>query len=509
MVSENNKRIAKNTILLYVRTFVIQLIALYTSRKILEILGIEDFGIYNVVGSVVGMLAFLNGSMTVATARFLTIELGKKNFQAYNRVFSMAVIIHFVIALIILLAAETIGLWFVNSQLNIPAERMFATNCVYQTSILIVLINIIQTPYTASLTAHEHFNVYAYVNIGEAVLKLVVVFLLMLASWDKLVVYGILLMAVQLSSATIYRSYAIKHFQGCRFCWQWNRNIFRAMFGFTSWNMLGTLAWLFKDQGSNMLMNIFGNPMINAARGISCQVSGATKNLVSGFGTAVSPQLTKNYAADNQEGLHKLLMTSSKISYILLFIITLPILLELPYILDLWLVDVPEHAVLFTRIIMIEALCDPLGNPMITSLMATGNIRNYQIVVGGFMLLNLPISYVFLRMGLPIFVPLAVSLCISVFSLILRLYFCKMQIALSAMAYWNKVVCPIIFLTILSALCPIVVLNEMDEGFFRLIVTILTCFVSVTVCAYAIGLSNSERSIVNNLVKEQIQKKRK
>lgn len=500
MVSENNKRIAKNTMLLYTRTLFSQLLALYTSRKILEIIGIEDFGIYNVVGGVTGLLTFLNGSMAVATQRFLTIELGKNDLNAYNRVFCMAYIIHIALAFVILLIAETIGLWFVNHCLNIPDERMVAANWIYQTSIAIMMLSIIQTPYIASLTAHERMGIYAYVGMGESILRLAVVFLLLITSHDKLIVYGFMLLSIQLIAAMVYRGYCVKHFPECKYKWTWNKKLFHSLLGFTSWNLFGTIAWILKDQGNNMLMNIFGNPLINAARGVSYQVSNAVQNLVNGFSTAVNPQLTKNYATDNREGLHKLMMLSSKLSFFLLLFLALPIIIEISYILDLWLVEVPTYSTLFTRIILVESLCATLGGPMITSLLATGHIKWYQIVVGSVMLLNVPISYLLLYIGFPIETPIIVSLIITSLCFVLRLWFCKYQLTLSIRTYLRSVIVPTFAVAILSSFLPIFASLLMDEGFLRLFITIVISTISVSLCTYFIGLSRKEQLLVRDLI---------
>lgn len=500
MVSENNKRIAKNTILLYVRTLFCQLLGLYTSRKILEILGASDFGVYNVVGGVVVMLAFLNGSMAVATSRFLTIELGRKDLKAYNKIFSMGVNIHLFLALVVFIVAETAGLWFLNSYLNIPDERMMAANCVFQTSLIAILLSIIQTPYMASITAHEHMNIYAYVSMTESVLKLGMVFLLLTISSDKLIAYGLLMLGVTINSVIIYRLYCLKHFSECKYHNSWDTKLFQSMLGFTGWNMFGTIAWALKGQGCNMLMNIFGGPIVNAARGVSYQVSSALQSLVSGFSTAVAPQLTKSYASENREALNRLLMASSKISFILLYFFALPVFLELPYLLDLWLVDVPPHVHIFTRIIILESLCETLGSPMITSLLATGKIKWYQFVVGSVMLLNIPISYALLKMGLPISIPLFVSLVLTILALILRLWFCRRQISLSVREYIYKVLMPLGAVILLSPILPTIVSAYMNEGFFRLLATVFISLISVGGCVYFLGLSNKERSLVQGLI---------
>lgn len=506
MISEDNKRIAKNTILLYVRTLFSQLLGLYTSRKVLEILGVSDYGVYNVVGGVVTMLTFLNGSMAVATSRFLTIELGRNNMKAYNKIFSMSVNIHLFLAIIVFIVAETVGLWFVNTYLNIPMERMAAANWVYQTSLVAIMLSIIQTPYSASITAHEHMNIYAYVGMMESVLKLSAVFLLLAISYDRLVFYGFMMLGVTVNSVIIYRIYCLKHFNECRYHKIWDKSLFQSMLDFTGWNMFGSVAWVLKGQGSNMLMNIFGGPLINAARGVSYQVSSAVQNLVSGFSAAVAPQLTKKYASENREALNKLLMTSSKISFVLLLFVALPVSLEISYLLDLWLVDVPQYANVFTRIILLEALCETLGSPMITSLLATGKIKWYQIVVGSVMLLNIPLSYILLKIGFPIFIPLVVSLVLTAVALILRLWFCKKQISLSVRTYVWKVLIPLGIVILLSAIFPTLVSLYMDEGFLRLLSTTITSVLFVGICSYFFGLSKNERYAMHSLVVNGLKK---
>lgn len=504
MVSENNKRIAKNTMLLYVRTLFSQLLALYTSRKILEIIGVEDFGIYNVVGGVVVMLTFLNGSMGVATQRYLTIELGKNDMLAYNKIFSMACIIHIVMALLIFVAAETLGLWFLNAYLNIPSERMFAANCIYQASILVVLLGIVQTPYNASLMAHERMSVYAYVGMGESILRLLIVFLLLVISYDRLITYAFLLLGVQLISALIYRIYCIHHFEECKFHWLWDKTLFRSMLGFTGWNLFGTIAWILKDQGNNMLMNIFGGPLINAARGISYQVSSAVQNLVSGFGTAVNPQLTKYYASEDKDGLHRLMFSSSRISFFLLLLIALPVMIEVPYLLHLWLVEVPAYTVLFTRIILLEALFNTLSGTLITCLLATGIIKWYQIVVGSIMLLNIPISYLLLKLGFSIETPLIVSLVIILISTGVRLWFGKFQLSINILAYVREVVKPVMIVFVLSSIFPMFVYETMECGFLRLIVTFIISVLSVSLCVYFLGMSKGEQFFLHAFVRNHI-----
>ena len=297
----DNKRIAKNTIYLYIRTFVSMIVALYTSRKILEALGVDDFGIFNVVGGIISLMSFINGSMSVATQRYLTYELGRGTEGQFNKVFNMAVYIHAIIAVIVLIAAETMGVWFVNTQLNIPEVRMEAANWVFQATILTTILGILQTPYNAAIISHEHMHIYAYVGLGETLAKLFIVWGLFYYPYDRLSIWGFAIFLLQFLIAMIYRMYCSRQFPECRLHLRWNKAIFNSMVQFTGWNMFGTIAWLLKDQGINILMNLFGGPVANAARGVSCQVSGAIQNLTGGFQSAVNPQLTKRYAAHESE----------------------------------------------------------------------------------------------------------------------------------------------------------------------------------------------------------------
>ena len=496
MSVETNKRIVKNTIFLYIRTFVSMIISLYTSRKILEALGVSDFGIYSVVGGVITMLTFLNGSMSVATQRFLTVELGKKDRGDYNRIFNMTVLIHIGLAALVLIAAETVGLWFVNTYLNIPAGRMSAANWVFQASVLSTLLSILQTPYHASIVSHEHMHVYAYVGLGESFGKLFLVFLLIVYPYDRLIFWGFIMFFFQFLMAIIYRVYCIRQFPECKMCLKWDSTIFNSMLKFTGWNMFGTIAWLLKDQGVNVLMNIFGGPIANAARGVSGQISGAVQGLTGGFQSAVNPQITKRYASYDSEATCRLLCESSKMSYFLLFIIALPVMMEADFILKLWLVEVPPMAPLFTRIILIEALLGALGNPMITSLMATGNIKWYQIVVGSSLLFIIPVAYLLLKAGYPIETAMIVSALFILLGDVLRVVFCKKQLGLSLRLFGLKVVLPITVVTGLSVVLPLFIHYNLSEGWSRLIIsTALSCLI-VGVLIYTIGLTATERSFI-------------
>lgn len=505
MTVTDSKRIAKNTIFLYIRTFVSMIVALYTSRKILEALGVEDFGILNVVGGVITLMAFINGSMSVATQRYLTYELGRENGGNFNQVFNIALKVHVIIAAVVLIAAETVGLWFVNTHLNIPAERMGAANWIYQATVLSSILGIIQTPYNAAIISHEHMHIYAYVGLGETFARLFIVLGLLIYPYDRLAIWGFAFFALQLAISIIYRWYCIRKFDNCKFHLKyWDKGLLKSMLGFTGWNMFGTIAWTAKDQGANILLNIFGGPVYNAARGVAGQVTGALRNLIGGFQTAVNPQLTKNYASGNNEATCFLLCKSSKFSYFLMLIISVPVLAEIDYILKLWLVEVPPMASLFTRLVILENLFDTLAGPMITSLMATGRIKWYQIIVGTILLLNIPIAYVLLKAGFHIATPLIVSIVFMLLGNASRIIFCRNMLGLSLRTYIHTVILPISVISLLSII-PVAVINStMEQGFLRLATNITVGITTVTTLVYSIGLTGTERRFILNAIRPRL-----
>lgn len=501
-MAEIDKRlIARNTLYLYLRTFISMIVSLFTSRLILEALGVTDFGILNVVGGVIVMMSFLNGSMSVATQRFLSYELGLGRGGQFSKVFSMAVYIHHILALLILIFGETVGLWFVNNYLVIPVDRMFAANCVYQTSIFVCLLGIIQTPYNAAIVAHEKMHVYAWFGLGETFLKLACVIILLRLDANRLVIWAAMLFGIQFTSAVILRIYCVYSIHGCKVGRRgWNAEIFHQMLGFTGWNMFGTIAWSFKDQGANILLNIFGGPAVNAARGVSGQVCGAVRNLISGFQSAVNPQLTKSYASGHNGDTCRLLCQSSKISFFLMLVISLPVMSQISFLLGIWLVEVPPYAAVFTCLVIVESLFDTLAGPMITALLATGRIKWYQIIVGSVLLLNIPISYLWLKSGGPIQTPLIVSIIMMLVGNATRLIFCRSMLGLSLRKYCRDVAFPVLVAFVIGGLAMVLVNTLMDEGWGRLFVSVATSLLVVGTFTYTLGLKVGERNAVRSMV---------
>ena len=510
MVENNNKRVAKNTLFLYFRMILIMLVTLYTSRVILAQLGIKDYGIYNVVGGVVTMFAFLNNCMTSSTQRFMTFELGRGDMQRLKDVFAASLNIHAMIALVIVLLAETVGLWFVNTKLVIPADRMVAANWVYQFAILSFCINIIQVPYNAVLIAHEKMSVYAYICIVEVFLKLGIVYLLVVCPFDKLIAYGIMLFGVQLIVRCIYQIYCRKHYQESKFRLFWDKDLYRQMSGFAGWNLFGSVAWLLRDQGVNIILNMFFGPVINAARGVATQVSGAVMSFITNFQMALNPQITKNYANGNIDEMENLSYLGIKFSYMILFILALPLSVNIDYVLQLWLVEVPNYAALFIILILIDAMAGTLfGTPLMTSLSATGVIRNYQIVVSLVILCIVPVGYVFLKLGYDAPSVFYITILFSFLSGFVRFLFCRRQIGYSLKKMAKGVLLPLFGMTALSLPIPIYlkleVLNNISFSNF-IILSIVAVAVSGTTAWY-IGMKKKERTTICELVRNKIHKK--
>jgi len=508
--SSNNKRVAKNTLFLYFRMILIMLVTLYTSRVVLAELGIEDYGIYNVVGGVVIMFSFLNNCMSTATQRFLTFELGRGDMERLKRVFAASLNIHIAIGILIILLAETIGLWFVNEKLVISADRIVAANWVYQFSILTFCINIIQVPYNAVLIAHEKMSVYAYISILEALLKLGIVYLLVIIPTDKLVIYSILVFTVQFIIRGIYQVYCRRNYIESRFKLFWDKELYKQMSSFAGWNLFGSVAWLLRDQGINIVLNLFFGPAINAARGVASQVSNAVMGFISNFQVALNPQITKDYAIGNIDGMERLSYLGIKFSFLILFTMAFPLCLNIDYVLHLWLVEVPDYAALFIILIMIDSLANTLfGSPLMTSLAATGRIRNYQIVVSCIILCILPVGYVALKIGCDAPSVFYVSIVFTLIAGFVRFLFCRKQIGYSLRKMSRNVLLPAIGVSAVSLPLPIYIKCcwlEAQSWVNFILLCAISAFVTMLV-SWFVGLRKNERQTLISTIKKKIHKR--
>lgn len=510
MQDSNNKRVAKNTLFLYFRMILIMLVTLYTSRVILAELGISDYGIYNVVGGVVMMFTFLNNSMATATQRYLTYELGKGDREKIKKVFATALNIHIIIAIIIVLLAETVGLWFLNYKMNIPANRMVAANWVFQFSILTFCTNIIQIPYNAALISHEKMSIYAYISILEVLLKLGIVYLLAISPIDKLIIYAILVFVVQLIIRNIYQFYCRKNYKECRFALVWDKKLYKEMSGFAGWNLFGSLAWLLRDQGLNILLNLFFGPVINAARGISMQVCNAVRGFITNFQVALNPQITKNYANNNIQQMENLVIIGLKFSFILLFCIVLPLSINIDFVLHLWLEKVPAYTGYFVILILIDSLIGNLfGTPLMTSLAATGKIRNYQIVVSSIIILIVPVSYFVLKLDCRPEMVFYVSIVLTGISGIMRFMYCHKQIGFSYKKIITNVLFPVLGISLLSLPIPLYFrfyIWKDTTTFSTFILLCILCIVVTLIASWFVGLKKRERVLLITFVNNKLHK---
>ena len=507
MPASNNRRIARNTAILYFRMLLIMTVSLFTIRVVLKTLGTVDYGIYNVVGGIVVMFSFFSNTMASASQRFFAFELGRNDITQLKKTFSLTITIYAIIAVIVLLLAETIGLWFLNTQLIIPVDRMEAANWIYQFSILSFLITIMTIPYNAAIIAHENMKVYAYVSIIEVVLKLVNVYILVFFSFDKLKLYACLMFLVTCIITFIYRTVCKRKYDECRFRFYWDKGLFYTLMGYSGWNLFGAVSSILNNQGINILLNIFFGPVVNAARAIAYRVNDAVNQFVMNFLTAVRPQITKYYAAEEKEKMMKLVFQSSKFSYFLLFLLSMPILLETNFIFKIWLKETPQYVVLFTRLVIITALIDSLSYSLVTAALATGKIKQYQIVVGGTLLLNLPISYCFLKLGFPPQTTMYVSIVISNICLFLRLWMLRGMVGLSLREYSKKVLLVVLLVSFVAYLIPLFLTFQFEESLTRFIIAGITGVITSFVAIYFIGLSTNERQFFVQAIRNKISNK--
>lgn len=496
--SDNNKRIAKNTAYLYLRQILVMAVALYTSRVVLATLGETDYGIYNVVGGIVTLFTFLNFAMGCATNRFITFELGKGDAHGVNVAFSNAVIIHAFIAVIILILGETLGLYFFNTQMNIPADRMYAAGWVYQLSIFTCMVNILSVPYNALITSHEKMNAYAVISILETVLKLVIVWMLVVFSYDKLILYAVLMFTVGLIIRIVNQVYSSKTFRNVHFLWPKDRKMLKDMLTFAMWSLVGSAGVIMADQGQNILLNMYFGPAVNAARGVATQVKTAVVNLSNNFGQAVAPQINKSFAGGNVEYMHTLIFAMSKYTFFLLFIMTLPICLEAKTLLSVWLVDVPEHSVMFLQLMLVISILTALGQPLSNAAGANGKIRNFQILVGGTNLLLVPLTWVVFKLQdkpIPEWAFYA-QIFICVVAQIARLILVKPLINLSLREYTQKVCVPCVVVTVASSIIPAIVKVLLPDNIMSFFVVVIVSVISVSVFVLTIGMRAHERQVI-------------
>lgn len=504
--SSDTKRVAKNTLMLYFRQILILVVSLYTVRVVLRVLGAEDYGIYNVVAGVVTMFSFMSNSMAAATQRFFSVDLGKKDESHLCLTFNVTLQIFLFLIIIIVLLSETIGIWFINNKLVIPVERMLAANWIYQGAIISFIFSILSSPFMAVIIAHENMNVYAYVSVVEVVLKLVIVFLLQAIPFDKLIVYGILLMIISIIITVIYMFYCIKCYKECRFKFIFNKECFTEIISYSGWNLFGSIASIIKNQIMNILLNIFFGPIVNAARGIASQVSNSVASFANNFGTALKPQIIKNYATGKKNECYQLVYSGCKFTYFLMYFFTLPLVLEMNFVLTLWLKTPPENVSFFTQLVLFDVLLDCMTQQIMTIVLADGRIKFYQIIVGGLLIMNLPISYICLKLGTSASSVFIVSIVITICAGIARLFFSKYLTGISIKEFIKKTVFPCVLVTVISSILPSMICFYMKDTVGRFFIVGTVSVIMTVVSVLFIGLNRRERELTYSFLLRRLKK---
>jgi len=499
--TSENKRIAKNSLYLFLRMLVLLVVGLYTSRVLLIALGVSDYGIFNVVGGIVSMFIFINYAMINSTQRYVTYELGRKDQERLSLIFSTSMNIHAVIALVIILLSETIGMWFLYNKMVIPPDRMNAAFWVFQFSIISCFVNIMCVPYNALIIAHEKMSAFAYISLLDAGFKLGIVYLLLISDWDRLIFYGFLILLVTIIDIAIYISYCRRKFPESAYHYILDKPLTIEMTKFASWNLLGNLSYVCYTQGLNLLLNVFFNPVINAARGITVQIQTVVTNFSYNVENAIKPQITKSYAQSDLHRMHTLIYASARLSYYTLLLVSLPIFLEIETILHLWLAEVPPHTANFVRITVLILLADALANPLLTAVQATGHLKKYQFTVSLLSFLILPLSYI----GLLLFpvpeVVFLVNLFIGIVSQFIKLWVVGRLIELPIRSYLKNVFVKTSAVTAFACILTFPLLYLFDAGIVRLVSVLCYGGLIVLILVYMVGLNHEERQLVKNKVK--------
>jgi len=504
-VNTEKKRIAQNTLYLYLRMLINLMVGLYTSRIILDVLGVSDYGLYNVVGGVVVLFSFLTGALGGATSRYITYHVGKKNVEELIKVFGNLKTLHILLALVIFVLAETIGLWFLNTQLNIPAGREEASFWVYQYAIFSAIIGILSLPYYSNLIAHERLGIYAVFTTIETVLKLVIVIVLPYIQYDSLIAYSFLFLLITTITRLLFLTYSRIKFVEAKTKPLFDKSLLHEISLFAIWTLVGHFAVMGTTQGLNILLNLFYGTVVNAARGVAVQVQGVIMQFCYNFQMALNPQLTKSYADGELINMRRLLIISSKFSFYLLLLLTLPIVLETKIVLDLWLKSVPQHTIWFVRLILFQSLMLALSNPLSISIQATGKIKKIKIIEGLCQILTLPISFLVLMFSnYPPESVFIISCLVEIFTQIIRVKLILPIISIKVSEYITEVIIPIIKVLFMASLLPFLYSICKASSILSFCISMLFSMISVCLCSYYLGLNHNERQYINRLIASKL-----
>ena len=492
--------------MLYVRMLALMFVGLYTSRVVLSALGENDYGIYNVVGGVVAMFTIISGALNSAVSRFITFEMGKGEGAQLNKVYSTAVLIQLILGLVVVALAEPLGLWFIDNKMTIDPARIPAARTVLHFSLLGFVINLMSVPQMASITAHEKMSAYAYIGILDGLLRLGVAFMIVSAPFDRLVYYAMLMAGVVLIVRLTYGIYCRIHFPECRYRFVFDRPLVKEMFAFAGWNFIGVTSGVLRDHGGNILVNLFAGPVVNAARGVAVQLNGAVQSFVTNFMTAVNPQITKSYAAGDYKYVFALIGKSSRMSFYLLSLMAIPIIFNADLLLQIWLKEVPEHTTLFVQLFLMFALSESLSLPLITAMLATGRIRNYQLVVGGIQLLNLPVSYIFLKMGAIPEITVVVAIALSHVCLFARLIMFSRASGFSVPGFVREVYVNAMKVAVSAAAIPLVMTFVLPEGLWWSVLHLGVSLLWTAGVIFFVGCGKDDRAFLLEFIGRRARK---
>ena len=502
--SENNKRIAKNTLFLYLRMLLVMGVTLYTSRIILNTLGVEDYGIYNVVGGLASSFVFFSSSLSNATQRFLNVELGKNNLENVRKIFNLSLLIYCTIAFLVIITAEIIGIWLIQNKLVIPDGRIDAAFWCFHVVIASLAITLIGTVFDSVLIARENMKIYAYMGIFDAVGKLAIVFMLDFFTFDKLKLYSILLFAISVTSKLIPAIICFRKYPECKLKYHWDKNLFLNMFKFVGWNGFGTAVWAINEQGTNIILNMFFGPVVNAARGIAAHVNAAINNFSSNFYVAVRPQIIKSYASGDYEYFTRLIYNSSRYSFFLLLVLCLPVMLRTEYILSWWLGIVPEYTTEFIRWILLFSLVNVLTNPFWSAIQAIGKLQRYVILGSTVYLMAFPISYIFLKFGYNPVTVFKILVCIRSIYLFVVIKITNRYISIPLIQYLKEVILPVTIIFISAGTIMYYINSLFPQNFICLILVTIICIFTTTLIIVLIGINQNERQLLISKIRSFI-----
>lgn len=505
--TSNNKRIAKNTMLLYIRMFLMMVITLYTSRIVLQALGVVDYGVFNVVAGVVTTLGFFNGLLSSASQRFITFSLGKGDVDALKKITSNCIAVHLILAGVVVLILETIGLWFLNAKLNIPPDRNLAANVIFQCSIVTFVMNIWSIPYNAMIIAHEKMSAFAYISIFEAAFKLIAVYCLLHIQFDRLILYGVITMLIAIIIRLIYSFYCVKHFIEGKSLPRIDKDIFRSILSFSGYNVVEIFANMLSDQGLNIMLNILFGPVVNAARGIALQVNNSVQGFINNFTTALNPQITKSYASGDMKRMQNLMYTGNRLCFFLFLLLVIPLFYRTQYVLDIWLKTPPEYCATFIKLILIYFLIIMLTRSYYTGICATGDIKKYQLTLGMFKISILPVCYFLLKFrdSQPTDV-YYIIICYEVIGLMIRTYLLSKRNLIDIATVIKSVYAPCLFIGILSFAVALELNSFFESNFLGLVLYTIVCVILVSIIIALLGLNKQETHTILSFIRAKIKK---